>query len=423
MPRTDRRLGGWVLAAGALLAVLGGCSFRDLGRDLKQRGELAVLRGNITADTVGPIDVVLYSAEPGTSEVLDGFVLASPGPYYFVVSAGEYRLAAFADTDGNLSYQPDEPAVLYDGGAPVHAAAGATIDNLDMDLRDDSNERIGFDFALPRDGSHGLREVPDFRIGELTTIDDPRFSYANADVGLWQPMQFLFNVGGGVYFLEPYDEHKIPVLFIHGALGHPGIWREMIAGLDRNRFQPWLVYYPTAVDLDDVATALDRWLQRLWVAYRFPKIAVVAHSMGGLVGRAYINRTVAHRLVASEGTVALFITMSTPWQGQAAAALGVEQAPVVAPSWRDMAPGSPFLDSLLAEPLPPQIPYHLLFTYGDGKALIRGANDGAVTLASELADPAQRQAVQVYGFDVGHGAILRTPQAIAEVSRILSTLL
>jgi pimeloyl-ACP methyl ester carboxylesterase len=157
-------------------------------------------------------------------------------------------------------------------------------------------------------------------------------------------------------------------------------------------------------------------MQRLWVRYGYSRVVVVAHSMGGLVARAFVNRA------RTRGDIALFVTMSTPWQGQAGAALGVEQAPVVAPSWYDMAPDSDFLQSLLAEPLPREIPFHLLFTYGDPSALIRGANDGAVTLSSQLDDRAQHQAVQVYGFDVGHGAILRSPAAAAELNRILATI-
>jgi hypothetical protein len=112
--------------------------------------------------------------------------------------------------------------------------------------------------------------------------------------------------------------------------------------------------------------------------------------------------------------------MSTPWQGHAGAGRGVEKAPVVAPSWYDMAPGSEFLQALLKDPLPPDLPFYLLFTFGDGSALMGGANDGAVMLASQLDERAQRQATRHQGFDVGHGAILRSPAAAAEVARLVS---
>ena len=58
--------------------------------------------------------------------------------------------------------------------------------------------------------------------------------YENARRGLWQPVEFVRQVGAGVYFLEPYDPDKIPVLFVHGALGHPGDWDAIVAALDRN---------------------------------------------------------------------------------------------------------------------------------------------------------------------------------------------
>src|SRR5262249_8365424 len=161
------------------------------------------------------------------------------------------------------------------------------------------------------------------------------FSRDNARIGLWRPVDFLFDVGVGIYFLEPCDDEKIPILFIHGALGSPANWRSIVKGLDRTRFQPWFAYYPTALPLDATGTAIHRWVQRLSLSCHFSRLLVVAHSMGGLVGRAFINDTLRDRGGGIADTVRLFVTLSTPWQGHAKAALGVQQAPTVAPSWYD----------------------------------------------------------------------------------------
>jgi pimeloyl-ACP methyl ester carboxylesterase len=397
-----------------LLLLLGGCSFRQLGRDLEWRDQFGVLRGRVSVEpeSAAPL-VVVYAGDAGDERVVDTFVLARPGSFYFVLPPGSYRLASFEDRDGDLRYRPGgDPVVLYETAIVVHK--GQTSSGLDMVVRADSRDRLGLEIAVPADALHGSGELPEFHLGEVVTLDDERFSDDNASLGLWHPAEFLFDVGAGVYFLEPYDDQRTPVLFVHGALGHPGIWREMVAGLDRTRFQPWFVYYPTAAHLDAVATALDRWMQRLKIRHQYQRLVVVAHSMGGLVGRAFVNRA------APRGEIALLVTMSTPWQGHAGAGRGVEKAPVVAPSWYDMAPGSEFLQALLKDPLPPDLPFYLLFTFGDGSALMGGANDGAVMLASQLDERAQRQATRHQGFDVGHGAILRSPAAAAEVARLVS---
>ena len=274
----------------------------------------------------------------------------------------------------------------------------ALLERLDADaIRAELDELYNREAALPA-----------ARIGELARIDDPRFSDENARRGLWQPLDFLFQVGAGVYFIEPYDPRKIPVLFVHGAGGHPGNWTDLIAKLDRDRFQPWLVYYPTALSLEKSAISLDRWVQYLYVQHRYPRMAVIAHSMGGLVARAFINRVIAARDGRAEG-LRLFITISTPWDGHRAAQSGVNRAPVVAPSWYDMAPGSPFLRSLLEPELPPTITFDLLFSYaGRFRLGVRGANDGVVTLASQLDLRAQAQAGRVRGFDETHTTILQS---------------
>ena len=58
-------------------------------------------------------------------------------------------------------------------------------------------------------------------LGEEVNIDDPRFTEENASIGLWMPHHFLKKIGAGIYFLDPFDPNKIPVLFVHGVSGNP----------------------------------------------------------------------------------------------------------------------------------------------------------------------------------------------------------
>ena len=53
----------------------------------------------------------------------------------------------------------------------------------------------------------------------------------------------------GIYFLEPYAKDKTPVLFVHGIGGSPRDLEDIIAALDRRRFQPWLMNYPSGLDI------------------------------------------------------------------------------------------------------------------------------------------------------------------------------
>src|SRR5262249_54448351 len=52
----------------------------------------------------------------------------------------------------------------------------------------------------------------------------------------------------GLYFLEPYDPSRIPVVFVHGLMSSPFTWVKTINGLQqdpeiRKRYQPWVFGY------------------------------------------------------------------------------------------------------------------------------------------------------------------------------------
>src|SRR5690242_18744572 len=92
------RRGALLLATAALVS---GCMFRALRRDLRELGTFGVLRGTVSVDqpSDAAVVVMVYSGEAGAVHVFDSFVLARPGSYYFIVPAGSYRLAAFEDRD------------------------------------------------------------------------------------------------------------------------------------------------------------------------------------------------------------------------------------------------------------------------------------------------------------------------------------
>jgi pimeloyl-ACP methyl ester carboxylesterase len=108
----------------------------------------------------------------------------------------------------------------------------------------------------------------------------------------------------GVYLIHPYDPNKIPILFIHGLLGTPLSWQNLINDLCSDpevleHYQPWFFLYPTGQPMLESAAQLREDLQatqRLFdpsgSAIPSHHVVVIAHSMGGLL---------AHTLVSDSG--------------------------------------------------------------------------------------------------------------------------
>jgi pimeloyl-ACP methyl ester carboxylesterase len=255
-------------------------------------------------------------------------------------------------------------------------------------------------------------------MGQVVSLDDPRFSAANVRWGLWVPLEFLPDTGAGLYFLEEFSRNKVPILFVHGSGGNPVDFRFLIENLDRSRYQPWVYFYPTGMRLERQGVLLYRIVAALQNRLEFRQVCVLAHSMGGLVARAAISEA-AKRSAPIEFPA--FITLSTPWQGHAGAEKGVAKSPAVVPAWRDMATGSPFLKEIWETPLPKNTDYYLLFGYsGDFSLMIDRNNDGAVSLASMLDPRAQAAARRTFAFNEDHGGILSSPAVAQVVQTILS---
>jgi len=75
--------------------------FGRLERSLAQTREYGVLEGAVRTEqpTDLPIIVVVYTGADGAEQLIDEFVVAGPGTYFFTVRAGTYRIAAFEDVN------------------------------------------------------------------------------------------------------------------------------------------------------------------------------------------------------------------------------------------------------------------------------------------------------------------------------------
>ena len=98
-----------------------------------------------------------------------------------------------------------------------------------------------------------------------------------------------YPAGIGLYFLQPYDPDRIPLVFVHGLFSTPWTWVKTINGLQtdpeiRKRYQFWVFAYPTGSPILYSALRLRQELARVDQLYPNHKpYVVIGHSMGGML--------------------------------------------------------------------------------------------------------------------------------------------
>lgn len=326
----------------------------------------------------------------------------------FTVPVSTRYLFAFHDLNHDFECQDNEPRGWAELEERPTSGNEAPVQLL-----------IGSPTTYPRPRHMGNLfsvELKHIRAGTVVRLDDPRFSPQNASLGMWQPLSFMREHYAGIYFLEEYSKEKIPVLFVHGIDGTPQNFAAMIASLDRSKYQPWLLYYPSGLDLDVLSNGLYVLMNTLHHRYGFKKLHVVAHSMGGLVARGYLGK--CSKFDACD-YVRNYVSVASPYGGNAAAASGVRYSPVVMPVWTSLAPDSRFLGALFEQPLPAGANHYLLFTFRNGGRLREESGDGTIPLSSQLRPSAQDQATLIFGFDSSHMGVLQDADALRKIGVLL----
>jgi pimeloyl-ACP methyl ester carboxylesterase len=409
-----------------LSTLLSGCMFKDLKEELAEFDQSYVIAGKVSnqEQATGPVLVILYSHAESQKTAQQIVFTEATGDFSFLVHPGIYSLAAFADANSNMAWDMGESAGRYGApdeiDIPSQTAAGLSNDGnvtgLKMDLKP-PGETLS---EAPALDDTSLSEAKSLvRLGTVAKLDDSIFIQENGSLGYWKPATFLKKLGFGIYFMEPFEPEKIPVLFVHGAVGTPIGFSAMVEAMDRDHFQPWFFYYPSGVRLTSVVEALKETVVMLRNAYPFDTLLVTAHSMGGLVSRAFV---IDYLQTESPASIKLLVSISTPWGGSRMAAKGAKNAPVAVPSWYDMDPDSDFIQHLYTTPLPMGVSHHLFFGFKGDCSLFMANNDGTVELESELDYRAQREARTTIGLNEDHMSILESHELINEYNRILSTL-
>lgn len=403
----------------SLAAILcSGCSFLGLHQDLAALEQTAEISGNVIAmpESEASVFVAVYK-DQGEKQILHTYSIAyKSGEFSFLVPAGTYYLFAFEDKNEDATFQPDESIGWYGDPSPLTTGPGSASQGLVVTLHapDEARAKLPQLYTLPT--TDVPMEIKKRQMGTVVQLSDRRFGAEYASKGLWEPVKFLEEPGSGLFFLEPYDEQKIPVLFVHGAGGFPQQWGPIIQSLESSRFQPWILQYPSGLQLGLLGEFLEKYLVELQLKHRFSRLFIVAHSMGGLVSRSAVNYNTENR---QGDFIRLLVTISTPWQGDPAAVYGVEHSPLVIPSWHDMASGSPFLKKLYETAMPSSVEFYLLFGYR-GEAKKNGElSDGTVMLSSVLDHRISETAAKIYGFDEDHISILTSSAVMQRLNQLL----
>jgi len=417
-----------------MVANLAGCAnFKRLGKDLedieRDHGVSVRLKNKDEFSTPTYCGVVEWDRKgTGGIRTVDFAKVENIGVATFLVErTSNQHLFAFNDENNNTDYDPGEAAWFHGADrnepVPIHFKSGQRSASTSGLL---SRTVILPDAMLTATsrfiGSSAAMDVATKRnvplgIGEVVSLDDPRFAADRGIDGIWQPASFPLELGIGVFFLEEYDPNRIPVLFVYGASGSPQEWRTFFRKFDKETYQPWFFFYPTGQRLDTMGTALNEQVKLLHSRFGFKRLDVVAHSMGGMVARSFV---VKNSIRDGQPYIKKFVTLSTPWNGHAAAIMGVKRAPSVVPSWRDMVVDSPFQQELFASKLKGRVD-HLLI-YGDRSKrspILPKENDGTVSVESMTYRGAVSDAVDVVRFNADHGEIIQLGSVVKRVETFL----
>ena len=407
----------------AMLACLGlfsGCgNLTRLAKDILETDErLRLVSGKIDSSVCNDCEVIIAVAGDDQGKEIHNYrVFERPGNFRLAALHDSKFLIVFQDLNRDFSYQVNEPAVWYD--LSKTKIKTRDVADIEISLRGPSArpvppalERL-FDL---RGNSLGKIDV---QAGSVQSIADEKFSEESAVMGMWEPIGFMKSGRAGIFFLEPYDPARIPVLFVHGINGTPRNFTSMINAIDHQKYQVWVLNYPSGLDLRALGDGMVGILAELRHRYGFNTLHFVAHSMGGLMVREYMAECVRSNGCDYAGN---FISISTPYGGVASTATWIDYARVVMPVWRNLVPDGPFLNDLFIRPLPPGVRQTLIVSYRNVSRFSRDSGDGVIPLESQLRLEAQRQAVAIRGFNEDHNSVLESKEVHFEVNKALREL-
>jgi triacylglycerol esterase/lipase EstA (alpha/beta hydrolase family) len=237
---------------------------------------------------------------------------------------------------------------------------------------------------------HRAPRPPEARIGPLATL--------RMFIEEW-----LTLLGSGLrmgfawwFMREPTPAAGVPVLLVHGVLCNAGVWLGMRCRLRGAGLGPvhTISLEPPLASIDDFAEQLSARIDEICAASAAPAVALVGHSMGGIVARAYLR---AH----GDSRVAKVITLGSPHAGSVHAGLFFGE------SVRQLRRGNAWLEALNREPLP-AVPIVSIWSWHDSMVAPQDSSrlPGAENIALS---------------GIGHNALLRNARVRGLVIDALRT--
>lgn len=187
----------------------------------------------------------------------------------------------------------------------------------------------------------------------------------------------------------------LPVLLVHGIYCNAGVWHVLARSLRRRGIANLhaVNLEPPLAGIDDFAARLAERVEEVCRATGADQVVLLAHSMGGLVSRAYIAR------LGGAKRVAKLITLGSPHRGSEMVRLGIGRCAA------EMLPGGMWLAALeAAESGSIAAPAVSIFSWHDN--MVAPQDSGRLTGARNIA--LER---------VGHLELLSAPRVADMVAR------
>ncbi len=182
-----------------------------------------------------------------------------------------------------------------------------------------------------------------------------------------------------------------PVLLVHGVLCNAGVWKSMRRRLAAAGVGPLyaISYGPPLASIERFAGQLAAKIDAILAQTGARDVALVTHSMGGLVARAYLRRH-------GPAKVRRAIMIGAPHRGSVHAWM------FPGASLAQLRPGNAWLAALNAQALPPGLPVVSIWSWHDSMV--------APQLSSRLEGARD---VELSG--IGHNALLTDPEVARRV--------
>ena len=369
----------------------------------------AVVKGRIIREDqpVLPTLIAAYRVSNGNPEMTGYAVVDRNTSFMLYLPEGRYNICTFTDYNNNGIFENSEASGCY-GASEKTRDVSVREGTLTTDIAIKISKSNGSDinFSLPpkfNENRPALRQIT--QNGQILKIYSEYFSPENAQTGYWNPSLFMKSFGAHIYLTEEYNPRKIPILFVHGTEGSPHNWSYIYMRLDLNRYQPFFFYYPSGIRIHLATALLNEELRELHKKYGFQKMAIVAHSTGGLTTRSFLNHYVSE---TQNNFIKLFITFATPWSGFGLADASQMLPHKSIPVWVDLGAHSDFIKTTLDEKLPSGVRHYNIYGKKDTLSGNKAIDERVLACASKS-----------YEFDCTHDSILSDRKAFTQFKTIL----